>query len=61
MPDDIWGTLAVASVFSALSSSVVYLPVVGYLISLAISLLYVFAAALRYSEITKNLKITAHE
>jgi hypothetical protein len=52
----IWGTIGVVVLFSMVSSVFGSLPVVGYILSLGIGLIYAFGPALRYNEI-KNLNI----
>lgn len=53
----IWGLIGVQLVFGLVGSILGNLPVIGVVISLVISYLYVFAPALRYSEMTQNLKV----
>jgi len=55
----IWGTIGVTVVFGALGSILGKLPVAGYLLSLLTGYVYVFAPAIRYAEVTRNLKVAA--
>lgn len=49
----IWGTIGVLILFSLLSSTLVWIPVIGNVLSLIVGLLYAFAPAMRYDEIKK--------
>lgn len=49
----IWGTIGVAILFGMLSNILGEIPVAGYLIAVAVVLLFAFGPALRYNEISK--------
>ena len=53
----IWGVIGVTIGFAAMSSFVGRVPVAGYMLSLLVGLVYLFAPVLRYTEIAKNLPI----
>jgi hypothetical protein len=57
----IWTVIGVSFLFGILSSFVGYVPVIGYIASLIVSFLYVFAPAFRYGEIVHNHKVELQE
>lgn len=52
----IWGVIGVEIAFGLAAFAVGLVPVLGTLISMAISYIYIFAPAIRYGEIAKRLK-----
>lgn len=50
----LWGVLGVMLVFALASTLVGKLPVVGYLLSIIVSYIYIFAPAIRYKEIARQ-------
>lgn len=52
----IWGLIGVQIVIGIVASALGRLPFIGFLLSLGLSYLYVFAPAIRYAEITRNFK-----
>ncbi len=50
----IWGVIGVGLLFGIVSSALGYIPVIGYVVGMVVGLVYLFAPAFRYGEITKN-------
>ncbi len=53
----IWGTIGILIVFRTLAFVVSSIPLIGYLLSIIVGLLYMYGPALRYVEITASLPV----
>lgn len=57
----VWGVIGVTAAFSLVGSFFEYIPLVGAILSTAISYLYLFGPALRYGEITGRKRVVMPE